>query len=127
MVHATHAPLLPTSLLTNVTVRMVRHMTSMNDPRAAKMTYAQIQATLARTEQLARDAQDVSQVLYDQAPGVYTEKTLTLVRDAIDLLTQVRRDLVKTSAADRTVSRRRIAEAAGLDLTTVQRWSKEGG
>lgn len=62
--------------------------------------------------------------MHDEAFSAYLNKAMPSVRDAIATLTQLRRSLVEEALADGTLTRRELAEAAGLDLSTVQRWSK---
>lgn len=88
------------------------------------MDFTEVQKALETAIDAVSAAKAVPEVIYDEARSTYIVKTLTQVRDALDTLAAVRRDLVEQAVSDGTLTRRQVADASGLDLSTVQRWSK---
>ena len=87
------------------------------------MTYQAVHESLTKTDAATHLALEVPQLLADEAPGVYTRKVLEQIQVALGELTKTRETLVCEAATAKLLTRRQLAEATGLDLSTVQRWA----
>lgn len=70
------------------------------------------------------EAQRLPEILYAEAPGPYALRALSELRDATAWLDWAQRVIVDQALHDHSAPQRDLATAAGVSLTTVQRWAK---